>query len=61
MNNSVVGLDIEKNVFHFYSMGVDAKVIKKKLKAKGKQKGQTRLFMMELAKSGKELRLPVQI
>ncbi|MCP5244058.1 MAG: hypothetical protein H6940_11630 [Burkholderiales bacterium] len=32
MNNSVVGLDIAKNVFHFYSMGVDTKAIKKKLK-----------------------------
>jgi transposase len=32
MNNSVVGLDIAKNIFHFYSMGADTKVIKKALK-----------------------------
>jgi transposase len=32
MNNSVIGLDIAKNVFHLYSLGPDHKVIKKKLK-----------------------------
>jgi transposase len=32
MNNSVVGLDIAKNIFHMYSLGVDTKVIKKSLK-----------------------------
>jgi transposase len=32
MNNSVVGLDIAKNIFHFYSLGADTKVIKKSLK-----------------------------
>ena len=32
MNNSVIGLDIAKNVFHLYSINNDGKVIKKKLK-----------------------------
>jgi hypothetical protein len=32
MNSSVVGLDIAKNIFHMYSIGVDNQVIKKKLK-----------------------------
>ena len=32
MNTNVVGLDIAKNIFHFYSLGVDEKVTKKKLK-----------------------------
>jgi transposase len=32
MNNSVVGLDIAKNIFHLYSLGIDGKVIKKVLK-----------------------------
>jgi transposase len=32
MNHNVVGLDIAKNVFHFYSLGPDHKVTKKKLK-----------------------------
>jgi len=32
MNHNAVGLDIAKNVFHFYSLGPDHKVIKKKLK-----------------------------
>jgi transposase len=32
MNNSVVGLDIAKNIFHLYSLGNDTKVIKKSLK-----------------------------
>lgn len=32
MNNSVVGLDIAKNIFHCYSLGTDGKATKKKLK-----------------------------
>ena len=32
MNHNVVGLDIAKHVFHFYSLGPDHNVIKKKLK-----------------------------
>lgn len=32
MNNSVVGLDIAKNIFHCYSLGADGKATKKKLK-----------------------------
>lgn len=32
MNRNVVGLDIAKNVFHFYSMGPDHKMTQKKLK-----------------------------
>jgi transposase len=32
MNNSVVGLDIAKNIFHLYSLGADGKATKKKLK-----------------------------
>jgi transposase len=32
MNNSVVGLDIAKNIFHMYSIGRDNQIIKKKLK-----------------------------
>jgi transposase len=32
MNHNVVGLDIAKHVFHFYSLGPDHKMIKKKLK-----------------------------
>jgi transposase len=32
MNHNAVGLDIAKNVFHFYSLGSDHQVIKKKLK-----------------------------
>jgi hypothetical protein len=33
MNNSVVGLDIAKNIFHFYSLNAEGKVIKRKLKS----------------------------
>ena len=32
MTTNVVGLDIAKNVFHFYSLGEDGKATKKKLK-----------------------------
>lgn len=32
MNNSVVGLDIAKNIFHLYSLEADGKATKKKLK-----------------------------
>ena len=32
MNNSVVGLDIAKNIFHLYSLEADGKAMKKKLK-----------------------------
>ena len=32
MNTNVVGLDIAKNIFHFYSLGTEGKAIKKKLK-----------------------------
>jgi transposase len=32
MNINVVGLDIAKNIFHYYSLGIDGKAIKKKLK-----------------------------
>lgn len=32
MNNSVVGLDIAKNVFHLYSVGDEGQVLKKKLR-----------------------------
>jgi transposase len=32
MNNSVIGLDIAKNIFHLYSLGTESKVIKKSLK-----------------------------
>lgn len=32
MTNSIVGLDIAKNIFHHYSLGTDDKVIKQKLK-----------------------------
>ena len=32
MNHNVVGLDSAKQVFHFYSLGADHKVLKKKLK-----------------------------
>lgn len=32
MNNSVVGLDIAKNVFHLYSVDAEGRVLKKKLK-----------------------------
>jgi transposase len=32
MNSNAVGLDIAKHVFHFYNLGPDHKVIKKKLK-----------------------------
>jgi transposase len=31
-HNSVVGLDIAKNIFHLYSLGADGKALKKKLK-----------------------------
>jgi hypothetical protein len=31
MNPNAVGLDIAKEVFHFYSLGPDHQVIKKKL------------------------------
>ena len=32
MNNNVIGLDIAKNIFHPFALGVDGKTIKKKLK-----------------------------
>ncbi len=32
MNNSVIGLDIAKHIFHLFTQGVDGKMIKKKLK-----------------------------
>ena len=32
MNNSVIGLDIAKHIFHLFSLGADGKMIKKKLK-----------------------------
>jgi hypothetical protein len=32
MNNNVVGLDIAKNIFHFYSLSADGKAVKQKLK-----------------------------
>jgi len=32
MNNSVIGLDIAKHIFHLFSLGADGKSIKKKLK-----------------------------
>ncbi len=32
MNDSVIGLDIAKNIFHLYSIGSEQQVIKKKLK-----------------------------
>ena len=32
MNNSVIGLDIAKNIFHLFTLGVNGKAIKKKLK-----------------------------
>ncbi len=35
MNTNVVGLDIAKNIFHFYSFGEDGKATKKKLKREG--------------------------
>ena len=35
MNNSVIGLDIAKNIFHMYSLDEDNKPIKKKLKRAG--------------------------
>ena len=34
MNNSVIGLDIAKNVFHFYTITQEGKAIKKKLSRK---------------------------
>ncbi len=34
MHNSVVGIDIAKNIFHLYSVKADGKVMKKKLKRK---------------------------
>ncbi len=34
-NNSVIGLDIAKNIFHMYSIGENNKPIKKKLKRAG--------------------------
>jgi transposase len=32
MNNSVIGLDIAKHIFHLFTLGVDGKMMKKKLK-----------------------------
>jgi transposase len=32
MNNSVIGLDIAKHIFHLFTLGVDGKATKKKLK-----------------------------
>jgi transposase len=32
MNNSVIGLDIAKHIFHLFTQGTDEKIIKKKLK-----------------------------
>ena len=32
MNNSVIGLDIAKHIFHLFTLGADGKAIKKKLK-----------------------------
>jgi transposase len=32
MNNSVIGLDIAKNIFHLFTLLADGKVLKKKLK-----------------------------
>ncbi|MDP2098018.1 MAG: IS110 family transposase [Methylobacter sp.] len=32
MNNSVIGLDIAKHIFHLFTLGVDGKMLKKKLK-----------------------------
>ena len=32
MNNSVFGLDIAKNIFHLFTLLVDGKTLKKKLK-----------------------------
>jgi len=32
MNNSVIGLDIAKHIFHLFTQGTDGKMIKKKLK-----------------------------
>ena len=33
MNNSVIGLDIAKNIFHLFTLLDDGKTLKKKLKA----------------------------
>ena len=38
MNNSVIGLDIAKHIFHLFTMGADRKILKNK-----NQWGQTRL------------------
>jgi hypothetical protein len=32
MNNSVIGLAIAKNIFHLFTLLVDGKILKKKLK-----------------------------
>ena len=32
MNNSVIGLDIAKNIFHLFTLLADGKILKKKLK-----------------------------
>ncbi len=32
MNHNVVGQDIAKNIFHFYSLSIEGKAIKRKLK-----------------------------
>jgi transposase len=32
MNNSVIGLDIAKHIFHLFTLGADGKALKKKLK-----------------------------
>jgi len=32
MNNSVIGLDIAKNIFHLFTLLTDGKILKKKLK-----------------------------
>ncbi len=32
MNNSVIGLDIAKNIFHLFTFLDDGKILKKKLK-----------------------------
>ena len=32
MNSSVIGLDIAKHIFHLFTLGIDGKTTKKKLK-----------------------------
>jgi transposase len=32
MNNSVIGLDIAKHIFHLFTLGIDGETTKKKLK-----------------------------